>query len=315
MTIRLRGYNCLRRDVECNTSLTGGVCLFTSHLYPSNVVTFHTSLQAVAVRIHIHSLVTVCCIYLPPNNVILQVDLNRLVKQLPAPFISLGDFNGYSPLWGHDGRNSRGEVDDVVLNVTDAIIKTGDAAIPKTLNSHRKLCKSWWNSACHQAKKEQRRAWSIFRRYPTTDNLIAFKRANRQLVEYDVKVRWILGSSTHLRSHRLLRVNIYGENATFLATKNRSEHTPINFRCQQFIPYNSDFYLWELKSALSLDQNTSPGRDGIPYKMIRHLNEDSLLSLLYLFNRIWMEQMYPSIWEEAIVHWHAKLKQQVGLLP
>ncbi|GFV78470.1 probable RNA-directed DNA polymerase from transposon X-element [Trichonephila clavipes] len=35
--------------------------------------------------------------------------------------------------------------------------------------------------------------------------------------------------------------------------------------------------------------------------MLRHLDEDSLLSLLYLFNRIWMEQMYPSIWEDAIV--------------
>ncbi|GFU59083.1 putative RNA-directed DNA polymerase from transposon X-element [Trichonephila clavipes] len=27
------------------------------------------------------------------------------------------------------------------------------------------------------SQKEQRRAWGIFRRYPTTDNLIAFKRA------------------------------------------------------------------------------------------------------------------------------------------
>ncbi|GFV09660.1 putative RNA-directed DNA polymerase from transposon X-element [Trichonephila clavipes] len=41
----------------------------------------------------------------------------------------------------------------------------------------RKLCKPWWNASRQQAKKEQRRAWGIFRRYPTTDNLIAFKRA------------------------------------------------------------------------------------------------------------------------------------------
>ncbi|GFT83414.1 putative RNA-directed DNA polymerase from transposon X-element [Trichonephila clavipes] len=108
MTVRVRGYNCVRRDVDGDTSPTGGVCLFTraSHLYPSNVVTLHTSLQAVAVRIHIHSLVIVCCVYLPPNDVVPQVDLNRLVDQLPAQFIFLGDFNGYSPLWGHDGTNS-----------------------------------------------------------------------------------------------------------------------------------------------------------------------------------------------------------------
>ncbi|GFU46474.1 putative RNA-directed DNA polymerase from transposon X-element [Trichonephila clavipes] len=51
------------------------------------------------------------------------------------------------------------------------------AAITKTSNFPRKLCKPWWNASCQQAKKEQRRAWGIFRRYPTTDNLIAFKRA------------------------------------------------------------------------------------------------------------------------------------------
>ncbi|GFT05496.1 hypothetical protein TNCV_3159961 [Trichonephila clavipes] len=51
---------------------------------------------------------TVCCVYLPPNDVVPQVDLNQLVSQLPAPFILLGDFNGHSPLWGHDDTNSRG---------------------------------------------------------------------------------------------------------------------------------------------------------------------------------------------------------------
>ncbi|GFY35371.1 putative RNA-directed DNA polymerase from transposon X-element [Trichonephila clavipes] len=108
--MRVRGYNCVGRDVDGNASLTGGVCLFMSNLYPRTVVTLHASLQAVAVRIHIHSLVTVCCVYLPPNDVVQQVDLNQLVSQLPAPFILLGDFNGHSPLerGGHDDKNSRG---------------------------------------------------------------------------------------------------------------------------------------------------------------------------------------------------------------
>ncbi|GFX25545.1 putative RNA-directed DNA polymerase from transposon X-element [Trichonephila clavipes] len=85
--MQVRGYNCVRRDVDGDTSPTGGVCLFTSNLYPSTVVTLHTSLQAVAVRKNVHSLVTVCCVYLPPNDVVPQVDLNHLVSQLPAPFI------------------------------------------------------------------------------------------------------------------------------------------------------------------------------------------------------------------------------------
>ncbi|GFW07167.1 RNA-directed DNA polymerase from mobile element jockey [Trichonephila clavipes] len=116
ITMRVRGYNWVRRDVDGNASPTGGVCLFTSNLYPSNVVTLHTSLQAVAVRIHIHSLVTVCCIYLPPNDVVPQVDLNQLVSQFPALFILLGDFNGHNPPWGHDDTNSRGRQIDQLIS-------------------------------------------------------------------------------------------------------------------------------------------------------------------------------------------------------
>ncbi|GFV51394.1 putative RNA-directed DNA polymerase from transposon X-element [Trichonephila clavipes] len=84
MTMQVRGYNCVRRDVDGDTSPTGGVCLFTSNLYPSTVVTLHTSLQAVAVRIHIHSLVTVCCVYLPPNDVVPQVDLNQFSQPIAS---------------------------------------------------------------------------------------------------------------------------------------------------------------------------------------------------------------------------------------
>ncbi|GFS68012.1 probable RNA-directed DNA polymerase from transposon X-element [Trichonephila clavipes] len=139
-------------------------------------------------------------------------------------------------------------VDDAVLNVTEAIRNAADAAIPKTSNLTRKLCKPWWNSS----KKEQR------------------------------------GKPKRNKGGRG-------------ATKNRLEWTPINFRCRKSLPYNCDFDMWELKRALSSAHNTSPGTVGISYELLRHLNEDSLVSLLYLFNRIWREQVYPTQWQEAIV--------------
>ncbi|GFX74403.1 putative RNA-directed DNA polymerase from transposon X-element [Trichonephila clavipes] len=409
-----------------NTSPTGGVCLFTSNLYHSNIVTLPTSLQAVAVRIHIHSLVSVCCVYLPPNDVVPQVDLNQLVSQLPAPFILLGDFNGHSPLWGHDDTNSRGRqieqlisdhclfllnndektyfhsptrtfhsldlaicspvlqpmlnfevekdlhnsdqfpllvsqvnvagtrfrpptyhyhrvdwdkctrlaiitstmgqdrvVDEAVFNVTKAIWNASDAAIPKTSNFPRK-------------------------RYPTTDNLIAFKSAKalaRRIRRQCQRESWIkyvssitssstsqqlwrkvkaanglyrefnipiLETSTALYSSPLDVANLIGQtfaslassdsySPVFQATKNRLERTPINFMCRQSLPYNCDFDTFELKRALSSGHNTSPGPDGISYELLRHLNKDSLVSLIYLFNRIWREQVYPTQWQEAIV--------------
>ncbi|GFU26262.1 putative RNA-directed DNA polymerase from transposon X-element, partial [Trichonephila clavipes] len=80
-----------------STLAQSGGAILSSHC------THHSQLP-----ICIHSLVTVCCVYLPPNDVVPQVDLNQLVSQLPAPFILLGDFNGHSPQWGHDDTNSRG---------------------------------------------------------------------------------------------------------------------------------------------------------------------------------------------------------------
>ncbi|GBL82176.1 hypothetical protein AVEN_252370-1 [Araneus ventricosus] len=105
--LKLCGYNCVRKDNVAGIS-SGGVCLLTSNLYPSTTLNLHISLQAVAVQVHIKTLVTVCCIYLPPNDAISQNGLKILVDQLPIPFVLLGDFNSHGTLWGSESTNSRG---------------------------------------------------------------------------------------------------------------------------------------------------------------------------------------------------------------
>ncbi|GFT07900.1 probable RNA-directed DNA polymerase from transposon X-element [Trichonephila clavipes] len=158
-----------------------------------------------------------------------------------------------------------------------------------------------------------------FQEVPNTDNLIAFKRAkslwrkvktaNGLYRDFSIP---ILETSTAIYSSPVDVVNVIGQtfasvsssdsySPVFQATKNRLERTNINFRCRQPLPYNCDFDMCELKRALSSAHNTSPGPDGISYELLRHLNEDSLISLLYLFNRIWREQVYPTQWQEAIV--------------
>ncbi|GBN36242.1 hypothetical protein AVEN_233532-1 [Araneus ventricosus] len=107
-SLKLRGYNSVRKDAATGSNHSGVVCILTSNLYPSTPLTLHTSLQAVAVQVHARTLVTVCSVYLPPHDVISQQDLDTLVDQLPTPFILLGDFNGHSTLWGSDDTNSRG---------------------------------------------------------------------------------------------------------------------------------------------------------------------------------------------------------------
>ncbi|GFU58610.1 probable RNA-directed DNA polymerase from transposon X-element [Trichonephila clavipes] len=382
-TTKIRRYGCVQKDTE-GPSVSGGVCIFTSLDVPSSALPLHTSLQAVAVRIHSTSLITVCCLYFPPNTVIHQHDLNNLLDQLPAPFIILGDFNGHSTLWGSAKTNPRGRqieqvlsdhcicllnheeptyfheptrlfhtinlaicspsllphlnlsvekdlynsdhfpvilshdsdpgvkpfpptysysradwalftqlavitdtmvktdsVDTAVQEITNVLIAAADFSIPKSSSHSFQHYKPWWNADCQTAYKNQRKLWGIFRKYPTTENLLAFKKAK-------ANVRRSVSSAASY-------------NSRFLEIKRQSERTPINFSTRSFFPYNCDFSITELQKALPQAHNTSPGPDGITYAMLRHLHPNSLANILFLFNRVWKEHCFPSSWREAIV--------------
>ncbi|GBN88614.1 hypothetical protein AVEN_169450-1 [Araneus ventricosus] len=93
-----------------------GVALAVSNDIPSSCLNLNTNLQAVAIRMHIKSLITICSFYLPPHQTIHQTELNNLISQLPSPFLILGDLNGHSPLWGGTETNSRGRQIEQLLS-------------------------------------------------------------------------------------------------------------------------------------------------------------------------------------------------------
>jgi ribonuclease HI len=277
-TAKIRRYTTLRKDYVDGDRASGGVALFISHDYPYSPLTLQTDLQAIAARIQIHTLITVCCIYLPPNIAISQHSLNSLVDQLPTPFIIMGDLNGHNPIWGSPDVNHRGRqvekllsdhdlclfntneityfhspsrtyhsidlsicspqirpfwsftVDpdlhdsdhfpiilthtisnsnqrisryildsadwksfrnlanitvDMVMNnpineavrlVTCTIISAADATIRKSSTRPRKQTKPWWDENCKKTYKEKRKAFCIFKRYPTTENFTVYKK-------------------------------------------------------------------------------------------------------------------------------------------
>ena len=84
--VTLRGYSCFRKDFHHSDWETGGVALLISNDYPHTPIILNTNIQAVAVQIHIRQLITVCTIYLPPNYLLQQHNLNDLIMQLPTPF-------------------------------------------------------------------------------------------------------------------------------------------------------------------------------------------------------------------------------------
>ena len=54
--------------------------------------------------------ITICSIYIPPSFSLKIEHLDSLLKQLPSPYLLLGDFNGHNILWGSKENNSRGEI-------------------------------------------------------------------------------------------------------------------------------------------------------------------------------------------------------------
>ena len=62
-------------------------------------------------------MITICSIYLKPDNVIDPIQLNDLISQLPQPFLLIGDFNARNIYWHDTLTNSRGnQILDIILN-------------------------------------------------------------------------------------------------------------------------------------------------------------------------------------------------------
>lgn len=448
---KIRNYSIFRKDNDNENRTSGGVALLISHDYPCSPVHLQTDLQAVAVKIHIRSVITVCSLYLPPSSNIRQTTLNNLISQLPKPFFILGDMNGHSPLWGSLDSNNRGlqiekllcdhdlclfntnqityfhlpnrsyhsldlaisspqlypfwdfnvdkdlhnsdhfpiilsenisttpiqritryvldtadwnhfsavanitedmvknnSIDEAVQIVTSTIISAADSSIRKSSGLFRRQTKPWWNQDCKMTYKDQRRAWNKFKRYPTTENFMYYKKCKatfRRTLRRSQKNSWASYVSSisncisskqmwakvrrcsgvypnnqiHILEHKNQTISSISDIANAIASsfsnisaatsyppsfskqKATLEKTKLNFQTKKNLSYNRDFNMLELKRALHNTKRTNAGPDNISYVMIKHLSTSSLSNLLCLFNRIWNERSYPSLWRMATI--------------
>ena len=108
---------------------SGGVSIYVTNDLPHHQLCLQTSLQAVAcsVRIH-HKRLTVCSLYLPPNDDICVQDLSGLIDQLPSPFLLCTDANSKHTLWGSPRTDRRGRIwMDVITQHMLRVLNDGQA--------------------------------------------------------------------------------------------------------------------------------------------------------------------------------------------
>ena len=71
------------------------------------------------------------------------------------------------------------------------------------------------------------------------------------------------------------------------------ERKTIDFDTNHHYSYNDVFMLYELKQAIKISRDTSPGVDTVHYQL--------LFFLLSIFNHIWLTQDFPVSWKTAVI--------------
>ena len=105
-------YNCY----SATNTRQGGACIYLSNKWPHFQIELNTQLQAVACSARIGpTRLTICSVYLPPNDRVTVIDLNNLISQLPQPFILCSDANSRHFLWGADRCDQRGNLFEQVI--------------------------------------------------------------------------------------------------------------------------------------------------------------------------------------------------------
>lgn len=110
--VTLKYYNIFRNDVltEQGQWARGRVAIFVKDDVKCREIDINTELQIVVVQIVFPHKITICNVYLSPDETIREDEINNIINQLPRPFIIMGDFNAHNSNWDneHNGADSRG---------------------------------------------------------------------------------------------------------------------------------------------------------------------------------------------------------------
>src|SRR5215469_6704624 len=79
----LKGFTSYSHNTNTGDRAHGGTMIMVANAIPHQPIPIISNLQAIAIRLTMHKLITVCSIYIPPNASLDQVDLNNLTMQLP----------------------------------------------------------------------------------------------------------------------------------------------------------------------------------------------------------------------------------------
>ena len=80
-------------------------------------ISIQSNIEAIAIQITIPIKLYICNVYLPKSRDFDQCEIKNLIRQLPTPFLLLGDFNARNTTWGdHTICTRRKKISEILEN-------------------------------------------------------------------------------------------------------------------------------------------------------------------------------------------------------
>ena len=155
--VSFKGYSLYNKLDHSHERASGGSSVFVRNDVMHSPVKLTTNLQAVAVKITLSFVFTLCSIYAPPNKCIDIKDLEHLFSQIQGPVMVLGDFNAHNPLWGSEYQTPKGKVIETFISQDELCLFN---TIPKSLVSSKPR-KPWFDDECKQVIKDRKKSREI----------------------------------------------------------------------------------------------------------------------------------------------------------
>lgn len=159
-----KNFDCVYKNKSNAANASGGVAIFIAPRSEFSEIVLNTTLYAVAIRIKYPLPLTICNVYNPPtsssnHNNFNEANFLHIIRQLPKPYVIVGDFNAHNAIWGSSSNNAAGNIIENILinpNVDLVCLNNGsnthfnisngkESAIDLTLSSANIVPKINWN--------------------------------------------------------------------------------------------------------------------------------------------------------------------------
>jgi len=116
-TAHIKNYSAFFKNRSVANRASGGVATFVSNSLESENIPIISDLEVVATLVKFQKhLCIICNIYIPDSKKFTKQNLIDIIRQLPKPFLLLGDFNSRNVSWGCSHTDDRGKMVEELLD-------------------------------------------------------------------------------------------------------------------------------------------------------------------------------------------------------